>query len=155
MRLLSLLIVLPFVLHSAFSQTGKVYDNLSLHSHILKMERKFAIYLPPDYHTSERRYPVLYLLHGSGDDQTGWIQFGEVRLIADRAIMAGQATAMIIVMPDANTGRKGYFNDPKGDWDYEKFFFDELMPHVEKTYRIKSEKRFRAISGLSMGVVAH
>jgi enterochelin esterase-like enzyme len=151
MRLLSLLIVLPFVLHSAFSQTGKVYDNLSLHSHILKMERKFAIYLPPDYHTSERRYPVLYLLHGSGDDQTGWIQFGEVRLIADRAIMAGQATAMIIVMPDANTGRKGYFNDPKGDWDYEKFFFDELMPHVEKTYRIKSEKRFRAISGLSMG----
>ena len=55
-----------------FAQAGKVYDNLSVPSKILKSERKFAIYLPPDYETSGRTYPVLYLLHGSGDDQTGW-----------------------------------------------------------------------------------
>jgi len=58
---------------------------------------------------------------------------------------------MIIVMPDANTGRRGYFNDPKNEWRYEDFFFEEFLPHVESTYRIKGEKKYRAISGLSMG----
>jgi enterochelin esterase-like enzyme len=94
---------------------------------------------------------VLYLLHGAGDDQTGWVQFGEVLLIADKAIKEGSATPMIIVMPDANTGKRGYVNDVKGEWRYEDFFFDEFMPFIEKTYRIKGEKRYRAISGLSMG----
>ena len=74
---------------SLSAQTGKVYDNLSLKSEILKMDRKFAIYLPPDYETSERSYPVLYLLHGAGDDQTGWVQFGEVLRITDQAIKDG------------------------------------------------------------------
>ena len=58
------------------AQTGRVSDNLSMQSKILNMDRKYAIYLPPDYETSRRSYPVLYLLHGSGDDQTGWVQFG-------------------------------------------------------------------------------
>ena len=134
-----------------FAQTGKVFDNLSMKSEILNMDRKYAIYLPPDYNTSERSYPVLYLLHGSGDDQTGWVQFGEVLRITDEAIKNGTATPMIIVMPDANTGQRGYFNDIKGKWRYEDFFFGELMPFVEKNYRIKSDKRYRAIAGLSMG----
>ncbi len=73
--LLFLVIVIPFL---SIAQTGKVYDNLSMQSKILNMERKYAIYLPPDYDTSERSYPVLYLLHGAGDDQTGWVQFGEL-----------------------------------------------------------------------------
>lgn len=132
-------------------QTGKVMDNLTMSSRILKMERKYAVYLPPDYGTSERSYPVLYLLHGAGDDQTGWVQFGEVLHIADKAILAGTATPMVIIMPDANTGRRGYVNDVKGEWRYEDFFFEEFIPFVEKTYRIKSEKRYRAIAGLSMG----
>jgi len=136
---------------SAIAQTGKVFDNLVVKSALLKSDRKFAIYLPPDYETSQRSYPVLYLLHGAGDDQTGWVQFGEVLRITDQAIKDGTATPMIIVMPDANTAKRGYFNDINGKWKYEDFFFDELMPHVEKTYRIKGEKRFRAIAGLSMG----
>jgi len=134
-----------------FAQSGKVFDNLSMKSEILKMDRKYAIYLPPDYETSERSYPVLYLLHGAGDDQTGWVQFGEVLRITDNAIKNGTATAMIIVMPDANTGQRGYNNDATGDWRYEDFFFDEFMPYIEKTYRIKGEKRYRAVAGLSMG----
>jgi len=136
---------------STFGQSGKVYDNLSMTSTILKSERKFAVYLPPDYETSQRSYPVLYLLHGGGDDQTGWIQFGEVMQIADKTIKMGKATPMIIVMPDASTGRRGFFNDIKGEWRYEDFFFEELIPYVEKTYRIKNEKRYRAVAGLSMG----
>lgn len=135
----------------SWAQGGKVSDNLIVPSKILKMDRKYAIYLPADYETSNRSYPILYLLHGAGDDQTGWVQFGEVKLIADKAISEGKSTAMIIVMPDADTGRRGYFNQPKGDWNYEDFFFDEFMPYIEKTYRIKAEKRYRAISGLSMG----
>ena len=136
---------------SLAAQTSKVYDDLSMQSKILNGERKYAVYLPPGYETSERSYPVLYLLHGSGDDQTGWIQFGEVQFIADKAIKKGFATPMIIVMPDAGTGRKGYFNDIKGDWRYEDFFFEEFIPYIEKTYRIKGKKEFRAVAGLSMG----
>lgn len=142
-----------FVLLSmtSWSQTGKVFDDLSMPSEILGGERKYAVYLPPDYETSHRSYPVLYLLHGAGDDHSGWIQFGEVLHIADKAIREGNATPMIIIMPDANTGQRGYFNDIAGEWRYEDFFFEELMPFVENKYRIRSEKRYRAVAGLSMG----
>ncbi len=133
------------------AQGSKVYDNLSLKSKILNMDRKYAVYLPPGYENAQRSYPVLYLLHGGGDDQTGWVQFGEVQLITDKAIADGSATAMIIVMPDANTFKRGYSNNADGSWRYEDFFFQEFMPFVEKTYRIKTEKRYRAVSGLSMG----
>jgi len=144
------LLVLLNSLEFSFAQS-KVFDNLKMKSEILDMERNYAVYLPPDYETSSRSYPVLYLLHGLGDDQTGWIQFGEVKKIADDSILNGNATPMIIIMPDANTGVIGYFNIPSRNWMYEDFFFEELMPYVESKYRIKSNKRFRAISGLSMG----
>lgn len=140
-----------FLALNTIAQTGKVFDNLSMKSDILNMERKYAIYLPPDYEISERRYPVLYLLHGGGDDQTGWIQFGEVLHIADNAIKNGTSTAMIIVMPDANTGQRGYTNDVSGNWRYEDFFFEEFIPFIEGKYRIRAEKRYRAVAGLSMG----
>ena len=151
MKSWAILICLILAQEITIAQQGKVYDNLSMESRILGMVRSYAVYLPPDYESSERSYPVLYLLHGSGDDQSGWIQFGEVLRIADQAIRDGSATPMIIVMPDGNAVRKGYFNDPQGNWRYEDFFFEEFMPFVEKTYRIRAEKRYRAISGLSMG----
>ncbi len=151
MKKLMLSLFLLMLVLSLAAQTGKVMDNLTMTSKILKMERKYAVYLPPDYESSQRSYPVLYLLHGAGDDQTGWVQFGEILHIADRAINGGSATPMIVVMPDANTGKRGYVNDIKGDWRYEDFFFEEFIPFIEKTYRIKGEKRYRAIAGLSMG----
>lgn len=140
------LLVFPALL---FAQTGKVMDNLKMESKILKMERSYAVYLPPGYETSERSYPVLYLLHGATDDHTGWVQFGEVLHITDKAIEEGIATPMIIIMPDADTKVMGYFNVP--DYNYEDFFFNEFIPHVEQKYRIKGTKRFRAVAGLSMG----
>lgn len=146
-----LIIVTLFALTPLLGQSGKVFDNLSLKSELLDMERKYAVYLPPDYDTSSRSYPVLYLLHGLTDDHTGWVQFGEVQRIADTAIKDGTATPMIIIMPDADTGIPGYFNTIDGKWPYEDFFFEEFMPYVEQQYRIKSEKRYRAVAGLSMG----
>lgn len=133
------------------AQSGKVFDNLSVKSDILKMERKYSIYLPPDYETSQRSYPVLYLLHGGGGDQAEWIQRGEVHRIADKAIQEGTATPMVIVMPDAGGQNRGYWNDATGKWRYEDFFFQEFMPYIEKAYRIRPGKRFRSIAGLSMG----
>jgi enterochelin esterase-like enzyme len=152
-KLISVLLVVNLLLACGLmaQSGGKVFDNLSLPSKILKMDRKYAIYLPPDYETSQRSYPVLYLLHGAGDDQSGWIQFGEVKNITDKAIQDGKCTAMIIIMPDGNTGQRGYFNSPGGDWNYEDFFFKELLPYVEKTYRTRTDKRYRAVAGLSMG----
>lgn len=147
-RALLLACFLPVLLAA---QGSKVIETVSLPSKILNMDRKYAVYLPPDYETSQRSYPVLYLLHGGGDDQTGWVQFGEVQRITDEGIRNGTATPMIIIMPDADTGRRGYVNTPDGKWNYEDFFFQEFMPHVEGKYRIKAQKRFRAVAGLSMG----
>ncbi len=130
---------------------GKVYETRTVKSDILKMERKYSIYLPEGYDETDRSYPVLYLLHGSGDDHTGWVQFGQVQHIADKAIAEGMAGPMIIVMPDADTGRRGYFNVIEGGFNYEDFFFKELIPHIEKTYRVRSDRRYRAVAGLSMG----
>lgn len=148
---LLLILALAGLTASATAQPSRVFDSLQMPSKILKMDRKYAVYLPPDYETSQRSYPVLYLLHGGGDDQTGWIQFGEVQHIADEGIRNGTATPMIIIMPDANTGKRGYVNDAKAEWRYEDFFFQEFMPFVEGQYRIKPDRRYRAVSGLSMG----
>ena len=132
-------------------RASMVKTNLTVPSSILGMDRNYAVYLPPGYEHDERDYPVLYLLHGYSDNHTGWVQFGEVQRITDEAIADGSATAMVIIMPDGDTKKIGYFNRPGGDWNYEDHFFEELMPHVEKKFRIKKQKRFRAISGLSMG----
>lgn len=134
-----------------FSQGGLIYETRTVKSEILKMDRKYSIYLPPGYNDSDQSYPVLYLLHGSGDNHTGWVQFGQVQHIADKTIDDGKAARMIIVMPDADTGKRGYFNDIEGNFNYEDFFFNELIPHIEKTYRVRSERRYRAVAGLSMG----
>lgn len=133
------------------SHHSLVRDSSTMNSEILGGPRRYAIYLPPGYETSQRSYPVLYLLHGGGDDQTGWVQFGEVQHITDKAIADGTATPMVIAMPDANTGRRGYFNDIRGGWNYEDFFFKEFIPHIESTYRVKADQRYRAVAGLSMG----
>ena len=145
----AILIFLLLSLSIGSAQNGRVLDNETMSTTILGGERNYAIYLPPDYDSSQRSYPVLYLLHGAGDDHTGWVQFGEVLHIADKAINDGSATPMIIVMPDGKTGRLGFFN--QDGWNYEDYFFEEFIPHIEKKYRIKSEKRYRAVAGLSMG----
>lgn len=126
-----------------------VFDAMAVKSEVLGKEMKYAIYLPDGYASSERSYPVLYLLHGYSDDQTGWVQFGEVKRIADQAIAAGRAAEMIIVMPDAEV--TWYMNDLKGQYRFEDYFFTELIPYVEKTYRCRAKKEFRAVAGLSMG----
>jgi enterochelin esterase-like enzyme len=150
-RNLLLMIGLFACVTSIYAQESQVFETRTLTSRILKAERKYAIYLPPNYNNTDISYPVLYLLHGAGDDHTGWVQFGQVQYIADKAISEGKSAPLIIVMPDASTGVRGYQNTIDGKFDFENYFFDELIPHIEKNYRVRTDKRYRAISGLSMG----
>lgn len=135
---------------SAYSQAiGKVMDGLSIHSDILKKDVKYTVYLPPDYAASNRSYPVVYLLHGFTDDNTGWLQFGEIDRFMDKGIADGVLPPMIIIMPNGDSSF--YINAYDGKESYEDFFIKEFMPAIEQTFRIKAEKRFRGIAGLSMG----
>lgn len=138
------------LLQTAFAQqSGKVIEERTIKSIILNRPVKYTIYLPADYDRSERTYPVVYLLHGYTDDNTGWLQFGEINRYADKAIAEGTIPPMIIVMPNGDSS--WYINSYDGKEKYEDFFIKEFMPAIEKTYRIKSQKRYRGIAGLSMG----
>lgn len=135
---------------TAFSQqAGKVMEEKSIKSSILGHSVNYSIYLPSDYGSSERTYPVVYLLHGYTDDHTGWLQFGEVNRYADKAIAEGVIPPMIIVMPDADSS--WYINSYDSKEKFEDFFIKEFIPAIEKSYRIKAQKRYRGIAGLSMG----
>ncbi len=143
---LFMLALITFV--SVFSQ-GIVKEKQVIKSAILNKEVNYTIYLPADYYTSERKYPVTYLLHGYGDADDGWVQFGEINRLADAGVKEGKIPPMIIVTPDGF--KSFYINAADGSLNYEDFFIKELIPHIEKTYHVKAEKRFRAIAGLSMG----
>lgn len=128
---------------------GQVLEKLKMPSTILGHEVNYAIYLPPDYQTSNRFYPVVYLLHGYTDNETGWIQFGEVNLAADHAIASREIPPMIIVMPDAKA--TWYLNNADGSEKFEDMFIQEFIPYMDKMYRTRPQKEYRGISGLSMG----
>jgi S-formylglutathione hydrolase FrmB len=134
---------------AGFSQSGQVKESLKIESQLLGGPVEYSVYLPAGYDTSDRSYPVLYLLHGYSDDETGWVQFGEVARIADEGIAKGEVSPVIIVMPNGKV--TWYCNDYKMANPWEDMFVKEFIPSIEKTYRIRSKKEFRAISGLSMG----
>lgn len=148
MRRLILLITvaLPAVV---YAQQGILKESLKVKSTTLGKDIEYSIYLPADYDKSNRRYPVLYLLHGYSDDETGWTQFGEAQIIGDRMMQSGEAAPMIIVMPDG--GVTWYINSYDGKTKYEDFFVKELIPHIDATYRTRTTRQYRAVAGLSMG----
>ncbi len=133
---------------AGYSQSA-VFESLSFDSQKLGRKVSYSIYLPSDYNTSKRNYPVLYLLHGYTDNETNWIHMGQMKTITDRAIANEEAVPMIIVMPDA--WDTWYVNQYDGKVPYEDMFFEELIPYMEKTYRVRSNQESRAIAGLSMG----
>src|SRR5215212_2711400 len=96
---------------------GRVIEEQIIKSNILKKDVKYTIYLPADYSTSERTYPVVYLLHGYTDDHTGWLQFGEINRYADKAIADGTIPPMIIIMPNGDSS--WYINSYDGKEKYE------------------------------------
>jgi len=135
--------------YTAFAQSGLLKESIKVKSTTLGKEVEYSVYLPADYETSNRRYPVLYLLHGYTDDETGWTQFGEAHMIADNLMEEGEIAPMIIVMPDA--GVSWYVNSYDRKINFEDFFIREFIPNMDATYRTRPTKQYRAIAGLSMG----
>ena len=146
-NILSLLVLISFTL-SSFSQS-QVLESLTMESKILKSTIQFSVYLPDGYETSKRQYPVVYLLNGYTGDERDWIQFGNIQRILDEEIEKSNITEMIVVMPDGDD--RLYMNKTDGSYAYEDMFIQEFIPFVENKYRIRKEKQFRGISGLSMG----
>ncbi len=145
---LALLLSMMSMSHARISH-GVVKEGLTMESKILGKKVRYTIYLPFDYETSSRFYPVVYLLHGYTDNDMAWIQFGEANITADEAIAKRDIPSMIIAMPDA--GPSWFINNYNNTVRYEDFFLQEFLPFIESHYRTRPEKRYRAVAGLSMG----
>jgi enterochelin esterase family protein len=118
----------------------------------LGVPRRMQVYTPPGYATSTARYPVLYLLHGAGDNDMSWLMAGQANFILDNAIADGKARPMIVVMPAGHTPRPGGLFGPAGSRDpFIDDFTRDVMPYVERTFRVRPGRESRAIAGLSMG----
>ncbi len=128
-------------------------------------QRRLSVYLPPSYKTSKNMsFPVLYLLHGTGGDETSWLDMGRLAQIMDHLIAEGSVVPMVVVMPngiaslDAAPGESPYMDGKAthvnaDSWfgQTEEAFPQEVLPFIEKNYRVKSTKQYRAIAGLSLG----
>lgn len=143
------LALLTFGLCFSAQAQSRLLESLKMESKLLDYPVEYSVYLPPDYNQSSRSYPIVYLLHGYTDDESGWTQFGEVKRLADAAIASGEIPPMIIAMPDGKV--TWYMNDHADQEPWEDMFIKEFMPHVESQYRVRKKKEFRGISGLSMG----
>jgi enterochelin esterase-like enzyme len=133
---------------------GKV-ETVEYDSKTVGAKRKLVVYLPPGY-SKDNKYPVFYLLHGAGDDETGWTRKGAAAVILDNLYADKKLVPMIVVMPNGfarKPGEKGKgfkggkgFNNP-----FEKDLLDDIIPFVESHYPVKADRERRAIAGLSMG----
>jgi enterochelin esterase-like enzyme len=128
-------------------------------SKAMGVTRWLWVYTPPGYEKSSSRYPVLYLLHGNGETQNGWVMNGRANIILDNGIAEGNVAPMIVVMPQGHalqganvgplvrlTGETSMFS-PRFPTD----LLEDVIPLVERTYRVRADASHRAIAGLSMG----
>jgi enterochelin esterase-like enzyme len=136
------------------------------HSGALDAMRSMRIYTPPGYEAGDAKYPVLYLLHGSGDEDSCWSTIGRAGFILDNLLAEKKAKPMIVVMPNGSIARPANLPRPTpgappspeaaaAQAAFQDRFTNELLkdvvPYVEKHYRVRAEREGRAIAGLSMG----
>lgn len=146
-------IEIPFVGGDYYALKEVPHGQISMkryYSSTTQSWRRFFVYTPPGYDSNaNEKYPVLYLLHGGGEDERGWAFQGKTDLILDNLIAAGKAKPMLIVMLDGNVTAPGFGEE------YLKMFESELkqsvIPFVEKTYKVSANSQNRALAGLSMG----
>lgn len=127
----------------------RVMEGLSMHSRILNQDVKYSVCLPAGYDTSERYYPVVYLLHGLGDDETAWLEYGRISQYYDAGFAKGNMSPMIFIMPEGY--RTYYVNDYAGTFLYEDMFVKELVPYIDSLYWTMPDPRYRGLIGYSMG----
>jgi enterochelin esterase family protein len=154
---------------SALYQAGKVpHGTVTVTwfpSTRLKASRRMFVYTPPGYERGTERYPVLYLLHGSGGDEHAWNEMGSASVILDNLLAQGKMKPMIVVMPNAywdehaaldhafpRTSQPPGVGSGRRDYDgNEQDIVDDLIPFVERHYRTLPGREHRALAGLSMG----
>jgi enterochelin esterase-like enzyme len=119
-------------------------------SNVTHSWRDFYMYTPPGYdQNTAEKYPVLYIMHGGGEDQRGWATQGKTDLIIDNLIAEKKAVPMIVVMVDGNMPGRGAGDESLKLYEHE--MKEAVIPFVEKNYRVKAEAQYRALAGLSMG----
>jgi enterochelin esterase family protein len=142
---------LVYVPGSPFADTKNVphgsISEVSYYSTALKADRRLHVYLPPGYETSTRKYPVFYLLHGAGDSDDSWSTVGRAGFILDNLIAEKKARPMVVVMPAGHTRTQAA---PGAD-AFVSDFTTDVMPLVQKNYRVSTDRANTAIAGLSMG----
>jgi enterochelin esterase family protein len=151
---------LVYVPGSDFMDTKDVprgsISEVTYYSKALKRFRRMHVYTPPGYELGSDKYPVFYLLHGASDSDDSWTSIGRAGFILDNLIAAKKAKPMIVVMPAGHTsrsrfGRRGSDpSRPRVD-EFVQDFLNDIMPYTENHYRVYTDKRNRAIAGLSMG----
>ncbi len=119
-------------------------------------QRRCFVYTPAEYETNPNaKYPVLYLQHGMGEDETGWSKQGMMANILDNAIASGKAVPMVVVMDNGNCSH--IFGSRKGETmqefgaSFTPVLLNDLIPYIEKTFRVKTDRDNRAMAGLSWG----
>ncbi|NOT61292.1 MAG: esterase [Acidobacteria bacterium] len=128
-------------------------------SSTMNEQRRLHVYFPPGYEAGNAKYPVFYLLHGGGDEDSGWSTIGRAGFILDNLIAAKKAKPMIVVMPNGSLPRPNFVPgappDPAANAAFQERFSNELLkdivPFVEKSYRVVAGSANRALAGLSMG----
>jgi enterochelin esterase family protein len=115
----------------------------------LKRFRRLHVYTPPGYESGKGRYPIFYLLHGAFDSDDSWSTVGRAGFILDNLIAEGKAKPMVVVMPHGHTGPFSFGGPMSGEFEPE--FVTDIMPQMEKRYRVYTDRKHRAMAGLSMG----
>jgi enterochelin esterase-like enzyme len=118
-------------------------------SSTLNRFRRLHVYTPPGYESGEGRFPILYLLHGAFDCDDSWTTVGRAGFILDNLIADGQAKPMVVIMPHGHTGPFRFGMRFTGE--FEREFVADIMPQMENRYRVHSDRKHRAMAGLSMG----
>ncbi|MCQ2144572.1 MAG: esterase [Bacteroidales bacterium] len=118
--------------------------------------RPVMVYTPAGYENNKKKYPVVYIQHGGGEDHRGWMQQGRVAQIMDNLIAQGKAVPMIVVSANsnvraANGGMAGGGYNWDGMQNFRNEMIDNVVPFIDKTFRTKADKKYRAMCGLSMG----
>jgi enterochelin esterase-like enzyme len=133
--------------------TGKL-EMVSYESKSVGTTRKMNVYTPPGYST-DKKYPVLYLLHGIGGDETEWQRFANPGQLLDNLIADGKAKPMIIVMPNGRAQKddraQGGMGSAPAFAKFEDDLLKDLIPFMEKNYSVQADREHRALAGLSMG----
>ncbi|MDZ4747852.1 MAG: alpha/beta hydrolase-fold protein [Saprospiraceae bacterium] len=149
-QLILLLTILWLPLATLLAEENKrIVEGLSMTSKILEQEVKYSIVLPEGYFSGKKNYPVVYLLHGLGDNESSWLEYGRIAQIADAALVEKEIIPMIYIMPQGY--RNYYVNDYAGTFLYEDMFVNEMVPFIDTMYRTIADKGHRAAMGYSMG----